>query len=57
MLLPDRAGASRTDLLIVNAERSFVAILLRTDFLLGNLVNNNWLPLPLFFKTVESKGG
>jgi hypothetical protein len=37
-------------------ERAFVATLLRTDFLIGNLVNHNWARPPLFFVSVASKG-
>jgi len=40
-------------------ERSFVVRhggLLRTDFLIGNLVNNNWDPPPRFFGSVDFKG-
>ena len=36
-------------------ERSFVAILLGTDFLIGNLVNHNRDPYPVFFVNVASK--
>jgi hypothetical protein len=36
-------------------ERSFVAMLLRTDSLIGNLVNNK-TPTPLFFVSADSKG-
>ena len=43
-------------MLIGNAERSFVTMLLRTDFLIGNLVNHNRDPSPLFFVNVASKG-
>ncbi len=43
------------EMLIGMQERSFVAMLLRTDFLIGNLVNNNRPPPPLFFKSVHSK--
>src|SRR5258708_16658389 len=46
----------RTGILIGNAERSFVAMLLRTDFLIGNLVNHNRDPSPVFFIIVSSKG-
>jgi hypothetical protein len=44
----DSLRALRIRILIGSVERSFVAMLLRTDSLTGNLVNNN-TPLPPVF--------
>ena len=60
-MVPQRQSAAEGVVCRVGSEvkRSFVVRrggLLRTDFLIGNLVNNNWTPYPLFFKSVHSKG-
>jgi hypothetical protein len=45
----------RAGILVGFEESSFVAMLFRTDFLIGNLVNHN-TPHPLFFVSVATKG-
>jgi hypothetical protein len=50
----DSLRALRIRILIGCVERSFVAMLLRTDSLTGNLVNNK-TPTPLFFISIHSK--
>ncbi len=57
-MVPEGQSAAEGVVCRVGSEvkRSFVEMLLRTDFLIGNLVNNNWTPYPLFFISVHSKG-